>query len=111
MIARYRERFEFRWRAAGAAPLALLLAVAGLGVLSPARADASAGAAVAWLERAQNSDGGFGVDPGDSSSATMTGWAALGLEAGGRSPLAVTSAGPTPNEQPPRPIKYTAYVG
>jgi prenyltransferase beta subunit len=96
MIARYRERFEFRWREAGAAPLALLLAVVGLAGACPARAEANPSAAVAWLARAQNSDGGFGVTPGSSSSATMTGWATLGLEAAGRSPFAVRSGGSTP---------------
>jgi len=111
MIARYRERFEFRWRAAGAAPLALLLAVAGLSVVSPARADASPGAAAAWLERAQSSDGGFGVDPGGSSSATMTGWAALGLEAAGRSPLAVRNGGSTAIGYLRDRIKHVRSVG
>jgi energy-coupling factor transport system substrate-specific component len=96
MIGRYRERFEFRWREAGAAPLALVLAVAGLAVVSPARAEANTSAAVAWLHLAQNSDGGFGVAPGSSSSATMTGWAVLGLESAGRSPFAVRSGGSTP---------------
>ncbi len=95
IIARYRERFEFRWREVGAAPLALLVAVAMV-VVAPPRAEASASSAVAWLARAQNSDGGFGVSPGTSSSATMTGWATLGLEAAGRSPLAVRSGGSTP---------------
>jgi energy-coupling factor transport system substrate-specific component len=93
MISRYRERFEFRWRAAGAAPLALLVAVA-IGVATPARA--SAASAVGWLQGAQNPDGGFGVAPGTSSSATMTGWAVLGLEAARRSPFAVTNGGATP---------------
>src|SRR4051812_42033570 len=37
MIARYRERFEFRWREAGAAPLALVLARVCLGAAVPAR--------------------------------------------------------------------------
>jgi energy-coupling factor transport system substrate-specific component len=111
MIARYRERFEFRWRAAGAAPLALLLAVAGLATAFPARAEASPRAAVGWLARAQNSDGGFGVDPGDSSSATMTGWAALGLEAAGRSPLAVRTGGSTPIEYLRGGIKHVRSVG
>jgi energy-coupling factor transport system substrate-specific component len=93
MISRFRERFEFRWREAGAAPLAVVLAVV---LVAPAPAQANTSSAVAWLERAQNPDGGFGVSPGTSSSATMTGWAALGLEAAGRSPLAVSSAGSTP---------------
>src|SRR6476661_3396935 len=74
MIARYRDRFDFRWR--------------------PARADAAS--AVGWLESAQNSDGGFGTGQGASSSATMTGWAVLGLEAAGRSPFAVRHGGATP---------------
>jgi prenyltransferase beta subunit len=93
MISRYRERFEFRWRAAGAAPLALLAAMV-LAVATPARAGAAS--VVGWLEGAQNSDGGFGPAPGTSSSATMTGWAVLGLEAAGRSPLAVRNGGATP---------------
>jgi hypothetical protein len=93
MIARYRERFEFRWRPAGAAPLALLIAVS-LAIALPARA--SAASAVGWLENAQNSDGGFGPEPGTSSSATMTGWVALGLEAAGRSPFTFRSGGRTP---------------
>ena len=96
MIARYRERFEFRWRDAPAAPLALIVAVVGVTAAFPARAQASPSAAVSWLERAQNSDGGFGVAPESSSSATMTGWAVLGLEAAGRSPFATRSDGRTP---------------
>ena len=106
MISRYRERFEFRWRTAGAALLALLL------VIAPApRAQASTSSAVRWLEQAQNSDGGFGVDPGSSSSATMTGWAALGLEAAGRSPFAVTSGGSTPIDYLRSQIKRVRSVG
>src|SRR3954454_12523533 len=93
MIARYRERFDFRWRPAGAAPLALLIAVSLASAL-PARANAAS--AGGWLEGAQDSDGGFGPGPGTSSSATMTGWTALGLEAAGRSPFAVRSGGETP---------------
>jgi energy-coupling factor transport system substrate-specific component len=96
MIARYRERFEFRWREAGAAPLAAVLVMVGLAAAFPARAEADTSAAVAWLERAQNSDGGFGVSPGSSSSPTMTGWATLGLEAAGRSPFSVKNGGPGP---------------
>jgi energy-coupling factor transport system substrate-specific component len=97
MISRYRQRFEFRWRAAGAAPLVAVGALVALAA-APAtqRAQAGASSAVAWLERAQNSDGGFGPAPGTGSSATMTGWVALGLEAAGRSPFTVTSGRRTP---------------
>jgi uncharacterized membrane protein len=93
MIARYRDRFDFRWRPAGAAPLVLLAALA-IAIAVPARADAAS--AVGWLESAQNSDGGFGTGQGASSSATMTGWAVLGFEAAGRSPFAVRNGGATP---------------
>ena len=93
MIARYRDRFEFQWRPAGAAPLVLLAAL-GIAIAVPARAEAAS--AVGWLESAQSSDGGFGAGPGTSSSATMTGWAVLGLEAAGRSPFAVRHGGATP---------------
>jgi uncharacterized membrane protein len=99
MISRYRERFEFRWRPAGAAPLiaaAVLLALATGPSVDRARAGSSS--AVAWLERAQNADGGFGPTPGARSSATMTGWVALGLEAAGRSPFTVRNEGRTPIE-------------
>ena len=37
----------------------------------------------------QNPDGGFGARPAASSSAAITGWAVLGLEAAGRNPLDV----------------------
>ena len=43
MIARYRDRFEFRWRPAGAAPL-LLLAALAIAIAVPARADAASAA-------------------------------------------------------------------
>jgi energy-coupling factor transport system substrate-specific component len=96
MISRYRERFEFRWRAAGAAPLIALAVLALAAGPTVDRARAGSSSAVTWLEGAQNADGGFGPTPGIGSSATMTGWVALGLEAAGRSPFTVTSAGKTP---------------
>lgn len=110
MISRYRERFEFRWRTAGAAPIALVL-VAALAFAPATPARPSTSSAVAWLENAQNSDGGFGVDPGSSSSATMTGWAALGLEAAGRSPFAVTSGGSSPIDYLRSQIKRVRSIG
>jgi hypothetical protein len=94
MISRYRSRFEYTWRAAGAASLAILLALPL--ALAPQRAQArGAPSAAAWLERAQNGDGGFGPDRGASSSAAMTGWASLGLEAAGLNPLDVRHGGPS----------------
>jgi energy-coupling factor transport system substrate-specific component len=92
-LARYRTRFEVRWLAAPAAATALLLAVMA-GTPAPAHADARADAAAAnasvrYLLDAQNSDGGWGGAPGQSSSQLYTGWTALGLAAAGRNPLDV----------------------
>ncbi len=105
MISRYRGRFEFEWpatigatvrRSAGGLPI-LALAAAMLVALPAggARADGPR-SAVRWLERAQGSDGGFPASSGSSSSAAITGWAALGLEASGVNPLAVRSRGRSP---------------
>jgi energy-coupling factor transport system substrate-specific component len=102
MISRYRTRLEFRWRPAsapggaraGAQMLAMLIAVcAALGATAPATADASS---VSWLEGTQNEDGGFAAADGQPSSPAMTGWVMLGLEAAGRNPLDVTTAGHSP---------------
>ena len=49
-----------------------------------------------WLVSVQNSDGGWGSRPGDGSSASITGWAMLGLEAAGRNPLDISQGGKTP---------------
>jgi len=95
MLARFRERFE--WRAPAVASL-LVLVLALLSVM-PARAGAAgpgAPRAAIWLAGQQNSDGGWGASPGDGSSLEVTAWAMLGLEAAGRSPLDVTRGGRSP---------------
>jgi energy-coupling factor transport system substrate-specific component len=91
-LARYRTRFDVRWVAAPAAATALLLAV--VTAPAPAHADATADAAAArasvqYLLDAQNSDGGWGGAPHQSSSQLYTGWTALGLAAAGRNPVDV----------------------
>jgi energy-coupling factor transport system substrate-specific component len=48
---------------------------------------------LAYLKAAQNPDGGFGAAPGLPSSELYTAWAAIGLAAAGRSPLALTRDG------------------
>jgi len=119
MLMRYRRRFEFAWRGRAPAPardrppasrsaatntaagsacvLVCLLAIAPA-LVGPDRARAAKGpkAAVSWLKRAQNKDGGFGTDPRIPSSPVMTGWACLGLEAAGINPLDVTKGGKSP---------------
>jgi energy-coupling factor transport system substrate-specific component len=93
-LARYRTRFEVRWIAAPAAATAMLLAVMTAAAPTPARADATADAAAArasvqYLLDAQNSDGGWGAAPHQSSSQLYTGWTTLGLAAAGRNPVDV----------------------
>jgi energy-coupling factor transport system substrate-specific component len=117
MLIRFRERFEWN-RADGAtiAPsdasspgpriattgriAAMLLAVLMLGAFASARAEAApksgTAAAAAWLESAQNNDGGYGESAGAQSGQEMTGWAMLGLEAAGINPQDLTTGGNSP---------------
>jgi energy-coupling factor transport system substrate-specific component len=118
MLIRFRERFEWSRRGGaqgtpgddgtaapgrhGLAPgmrggaAAASIALIALAALVPAPAHASTSGAVEWLEGAQNSDGGWGTSPGDESGTATTDWTMLGLEAAGRSPLDVATAGKTP---------------
>ncbi len=113
MLTRFRERFEWGRGQRPAAPpaaggglgpglrgagvAALLLVALVLGALAPARAGASeVSRAAAWLQSAQNRDGGFGSSPEDESGAEMTAWAMLGLEAAGHNPLDLARRGRTP---------------
>lgn len=90
MLTRFRQRFQWRTPAIATAILAILLVPS----LLPASAKAAGtDQAANWLEAAQNADGGFGSSPSSDSSAALTGWAMLGLEAAGRNPYDVTSAG------------------
>ncbi|MEA2216499.1 MAG: energy-coupling factor transport system substrate-specific component [Solirubrobacteraceae bacterium] len=91
--------------------LALLLSVPvlALGVTACANATKSAtgasgaaqdarvavGRELAYLASAQNPDGGFGAAPGLQSSELYSAWAAIGLAAGGRSPLSLSRGGRT----------------
>jgi energy-coupling factor transport system substrate-specific component len=102
LLLRYRRRLEVRWHAAGSpmrklparnvAAVALVVALAPMASPGDARA-AKLGGAVPYLEHAQNADGGFGSAPGQRSSQLITGWTAVGLEAGGRNPLDVRRRG------------------
>jgi energy-coupling factor transport system substrate-specific component len=90
MLVRFRQRFQWRTPALATAILAILL----LPSLVPGSARAAGtDEAANWLEAAQNSDGGFGSSPSSDSSAALTSWAMLGLEAAGRNPFDVASAG------------------
>jgi energy-coupling factor transport system substrate-specific component len=90
MLTRFRQRFQWRTPAVATAILAILL----LPSLMPGTARAAGtDEAANWLEAAQNSDGGFGSSPSSDSSAALTSWAMLGLEAARRNPFDVTGAG------------------
>ena len=96
MITRFRERLDFEWHPAGALPVALAALAVSLGFAEPPPAQADVSSGRAWLERAQNADGGFAASPGQRSSAAMTTWAVLGLEASGLNPLDVERNGRSP---------------
>lgn len=88
-LRRFRTRFEVTWRPAPAAAgvAAALLALVAATSVQPSAARAAVPAkSIAYLERAQNDDGGLGPAPGAGSTQMHTGWAALGLAAAGRNP-------------------------
>ncbi len=109
MLIRFRERFE--WRTPAVATT-LLVALVVLPALMPAPAKAAeASGAESWLESMQNLDGGFGSSSGDDSSAAITGWAMLGLEAAGTNPLDVARFGRTPVDFLRANIKEVSSAG
>ncbi|HYM58944.1 MAG TPA: prenyltransferase/squalene oxidase repeat-containing protein [Solirubrobacteraceae bacterium] len=93
-LTRFRRRFDVTWRPAPALAAGLLAAVClGAAATPPGAGAAVPAPAVAYLERAQNADGGFGPAPGRASTDLHTGWAALGLAAAGRNPADVRRGG------------------
>jgi energy-coupling factor transport system substrate-specific component len=90
MLTRFRRRFQWRTPAVATMILAILLVPS---LLPGSARAAGTDEAANWLEAAQNSDGGFGSSPSSDSSAALTGWAMLGLEAAGRNPYDVIGSG------------------
>ncbi len=74
-------------RALGASPPRTVTAVQPQHVRAHAAASSAIARATAYLQRAQNSDGGFGGTPGQHSSELYSAWVAIGLAAAGRDPL------------------------
>ena len=85
VLERLRARLDVSWGLVGPASLALLagLSLVALSGRVTAASAAARGSPVAYLERAQNRDGGFGLGPGQASSQLATAWAVVGLEAAG----------------------------
>ncbi|MGH2834602.1 MAG: prenyltransferase/squalene oxidase repeat-containing protein [Solirubrobacteraceae bacterium] len=71
------------------APLALI----AICLIAAIPARAAAPPEVTYLERAQNSNGGFGGAPGQRGSELYSAWAAIGLAAAGRNPARVERSG------------------
>jgi energy-coupling factor transport system substrate-specific component len=117
MLARFRERFEWRRGSApqppsgvgrgiggalrGGSAAALLLVLLAALFAPSARASAaeeavSVGRALHWLEAQQRPNGGFAADSDREAGAEITSWAMLALAAAGRNPLDVAKSGRTP---------------
>jgi energy-coupling factor transport system substrate-specific component len=85
-------------RASVARARARTAADAGVARAAAARAGvarAAAARAAAYLIRAENADGGFGLAPGQPSSQLASAWAVIGLAAAGRSPSSISRDGHT----------------
>ncbi|MCX6385856.1 MAG: hypothetical protein NTV40_04355 [Solirubrobacterales bacterium] len=78
-----------------AAVVVALVMCAGALTVVPSSARASS-TSISYLQRAQNSDGGFGPAPGRNSTSADTGWVALGLAGAGTNPLDVSRFQATP---------------
>ncbi|HEX8204426.1 MAG TPA: prenyltransferase/squalene oxidase repeat-containing protein [Solirubrobacteraceae bacterium] len=80
-LARFRSRFEIRWK-----PIALTGAALFLVLTAPVGA-APVDEAVSYVKAAQNDDGGFAGAKGvGGSNAIYSGWAVIGLAAAGEDP-------------------------
>jgi uncharacterized membrane protein len=91
MLARARARLEIVWEPAPVAPTIVAVALLALAGAAVAHADVSR--EIAYLQSAQNTDGGFGAARGQASSELYSAWAAIGLAAAGRDPLALRRDG------------------
>ncbi|HEX4837911.1 MAG TPA: prenyltransferase/squalene oxidase repeat-containing protein, partial [Solirubrobacteraceae bacterium] len=120
LLGRMRARMDVTWEAV-ATPLAALVLMCGgvyaaycparaggapisrtstsehpaLDVARLAAASSAISRGVAYLEDAQNADGGFGGARGQRSSELYSAWAAIGVAAAGRDPLALARGGHT----------------
>jgi Prenyltransferase and squalene oxidase repeat len=101
-VQRFARRLEVQWVEPSAAATVIAVLAAVVAIAPAPRADAattSASAAAtrgaAYLESAQNRDGGFGAAPGQPSAQLYAGWAALGLASAGRALGTLADGGAT----------------
>ena len=98
-LRRFRERFEWSRVPGTVGAIAITVALSTV-LFAPAPAEAKlpqpAKEARAWLEGAQNRDGGFGSSQGSDSSVTITARAAIGFAAADRNPFDVLRSGRSP---------------
>ena len=99
-LERYRDRLEVVWHplpggaaGAGLGALAAVLVLAAAAAPGARAADRAQTRAVAFLDAAQNADGGFGTDRGRGSDHLYTSWAVMGIAASGRDPRTVRRNG------------------
>jgi energy-coupling factor transport system substrate-specific component len=78
---------------AGAASAGAVSADAASAAPAAAAARVDIARELAYLARAQNTDGGFGAAPGQTSSELYTAWVAIGVAAAGRSPSSMSRDG------------------
>jgi energy-coupling factor transport system substrate-specific component len=92
-LERFRARFQVTWQPAVATAVLALVAVGAAAApeRAAAAADPATERAAAYLERAQNADGGWGPEPGAGSTSLHSAWVVMGLAATGRSPGAAAA--------------------
>jgi hypothetical protein len=96
LLGRVRARMTVEWKPAHRPGATMVVAIALVGAaphLAHAASFSVVARGVAYLEGAQNSDGGFGAAKGQRSSELYSAWAAMGLAAAGRDPLALRRTG------------------
>ena len=92
LLGRMRARMTVRWEPTHP-PAAMPLALLAVCLIGASTAHAGTSREVAYLEGAQNGDGGFGGAKGQRSSELYSAWVAMGLAAAGRDPLSLTRTG------------------
>jgi energy-coupling factor transport system substrate-specific component len=94
-VARFAARLEVTWTVPRDAviPAMLVIALGTIVVVGEADRAAASSSPASYLEGAQNSNGGLGSAPGQTSSELYSGWAALGLAADGINPQHVSKGG------------------